>query len=312
MNVVPYPGYESHIDVNFNGPTSKKESQAEVEQSVREYRISAGTTIEDRTIPGPDEGQELNLRLIKPANLPEKAPVVIDFHGGGWVGGDNDIDNARNIAIAEATPCIIAAVEYRLTNDEVHFPSPLHDAIAAYRWVHEHAEEFGGDPENLALNGTSSGANITGGLQLYLRDTNYPVQPKLTILNCPITKRGPSGSKAQIGILGDPNAPFATDVEYRYLPADGSSPSYYAFPGYCPDLSKLGPTMIIVGEYDPLRDEGLEYGTRILKAGSPCEIIVAPRVTHGFCIMDRPLTHWVHRGIAASLRREFGMDIVEF
>ena len=67
----------------------------------------------------------------------------------------------------------------------------------------------------------------------------------------------------------------------------------------------------IVAEYDPLRDEGLEYATRLLMNRVPCEISCAPRVTHGFCVVDEPLTRYVHRGIAASLRREFGMKITE-
>ncbi|MGI6590953.1 MAG: alpha/beta hydrolase [Eggerthellaceae bacterium] len=312
MKIVAYPGYESQVYAYLGDANGEKASMEDIQKSILEYEVGEGTTLEDRMIPGPKNGSDLQIRIIKPAGLPEKAPIVIDFHGGGFVSGNNDIDNYRNITFAETTPCIVVSVEYRLSNEEVHFPAPLEDAIAAYTWVHEHAVEFGGDSERLAINGTSAGATIVGGLQLYLRDTNYPVQPKLTIMNCPVIKRGPSGSKTQLGIMGDPDAPFTTDVEYIYLPPDGTTPSYYAFPGYCPDLSKLGPTMVIVAEYDPLRDEGLEYGSRLLKAGVPCEMLVAPRVTHGFCTMNRPLTHWVHAGICASLRREFGMEITEF
>lgn len=312
MNIKPYPGYEDHVCSNIGGPNGEKASMEEIQKSILGYKLGNGTTMEDKTIPGAENGPELNIRIIKPANLPEKAPVVIDFHGGGWVSGSNDIDNYRNITIAETTPCIVVGVEYRLCNAEVHFPAPLDDVVAAYKWVYQHAGEFGGDCDNLAIYGTSAGANLAGGLQLYLRDTNYESQPKLTVLNCPVIKRGPSVSKTQLGTLGDPETKFAEDVDYLFYPADGTTPSYYAFPGYCPDLSKLGPTMLILGEYDPLRNEGLEYATRLYEAGVPCELIVAPRVSHGFCVMDKPLTHWVHKGMCASLRREFGMEITEF
>lgn len=70
--------------------------------------------------------------------------------------------------------------------------------------------------------------------------------------------------------------------------------------------------MVVAAEYDPLRDEGLEYAFRLLHDRVPCEIILAPRVTHGFCVMDLPLTNWVHNGIAASFRREFGLEIRKF
>ena len=76
-------------------------------------------------------------------------------------------------------------------------------------------------------------------------------------------------------------------------------------------MIRCGTRALSTPEYDPLRDEGLEYAARLLMNRVPCEISCAPRVTHGFCVVDEPLTRYVHRGIAASLRREFGMKITE-
>ena len=92
----------------------------------------------------------------------------------------------------------------------------------------------------------------------------------------------------------------------------GTVPSYYAFPSFCADLEGLPPHYIVVGEYDTLRDDGINYAVRLLQTGVPCEMVVAPRVGHGFCVVDHPLTHWVHKGICGSLRREFQMEITEF
>ena len=83
-------------------------------------------------------------------------------------------------------------------------------------------------------------------------------------------------------------------------------------PGFCPDFKYLKPRMVVVAEYDPLRDEGLSYALRLLEDGVPCEIICAPRVTHGFCVVDQPLTRWTHNGICAAFRREFGMPIIDY
>lgn len=312
MKLMPYPGYEGHVYGSLGVEASKKLSMTEMQKKLLDYSLGEGTTMQDLVIPGAEDGPDLNIRIIKPAGLPEKAPVMIDYHGGGWVSGSNDIDNYRNISLAEGTPCIVVSVEYRLAGPEVHFPIPFNDVVAAYKWVHNHAEEFGGDGDRLAICGTSSGGNLTAGLQLYLRDIAYEAQPKLTVLNCPVIQRGPTNSKAQLGPLGDPDAPLTSDIEYIYLPADGTTPSYYAFPGYCSDLTKLGPTLIIAAEYDLLRDENIEYAQRLYEAEVPCELLVAPRVAHGFCAIDHPLTRWVHAGICASLRREFGMDVVEF
>lgn len=310
QKIMPYPGFEDHVNAQL-GIGENKMSMEETQKRILGYTKKDDTTMVDRTIPGPEEGQELTIRIITPGNVAKPSPVVMDIHGGGFVSGNLDIDNYRNLAIAENTPCIVVSVEYRLTTHGVHFPAPLMDCHAAYMWIAEHAAEFGGDPERIALHGTSAGGNLCAGLALYLRDQGEPT-PKLTVLNCPGLTIGPTISKMQFGSMQDLDDPYTETVDYMYSYAQGTTPSYYAFPSFCPDLSRLGPHCVIVAEYDPLRSDGLDYAVALLKAGVPCELTVAPRVTHGFCVNDQPLTHYVHRGICASLRREFGMEIVEF
>ena len=98
------------------------------------------------------------------------------------------------------------------------------------------------------------------------------------------------------------------NVDYIYLGGyTEDTPPIYAFPGYCKDLSGLGPHMVVVGEYDTLRDDGMRYVNKLLESEVSCEAILAPRVGHGFCTVKHPLTEWVHEGIAMSLRLEFDM-----
>ena len=308
----PYPGYEYHLnlyDILANGTEEEKAAAAAAQQKyIKGYTLPEGMTMEDRMIPGTEEGQEIRIRVYTPAGLPEKAPVLMEVHGGGWVGGNLDIDNYRCIYLAQNTPCIVVGVEYRLANEEVHFPAPLLDCYTALNWIHDHAEEIGGDPERIALHGTSAGGNLVGALSLYSRDNRGP-KIALTVMNCP-------ACTMQLHTSNYQNAKFALTGQGDYMDSaeriylgkmDGQTPSYYAFPGYCQDLSGLCPHYIIVGEYDTLRDDGLNYGVRLLEAEVPCEITVAPRVGHGFCVVDHPLTRWVHDGICASLRREFNM-----
>ena len=316
MNATAYPGYEYHLnlfEIMAHGTDEEKTAAREAQQRyITGYTKPEGMTIAERTIPGGD-GQDMRLRVFTPAGLPERAPIVIDVHGGGWVAGSLDIDNYRCIALAEGTPAIVVSVEYRLSNAEVHFPAPLLDCCAALRWVGEHAGELGGDETRIALHGTSAGANLCAGLALYVRDFGGP-KLSLVILNCPALSLENTYSKRLY-----PQFALCTDAkrdapEMIYLGAEqfGRTPSYYAFPGCCSDLEGLAPHYVIVGEYDTLRDDGLRYATRLLETGVPCELQVAPRVGHGFCVVDHPLTRWVHKGVCASLRREFGMDIVEF
>ena len=308
----PHPGYEGHVAMNLNTDAGGRISMEELQKAIKAYKLAPGTKMEDIEIPGPEEGQKLKLRVITPAGLPEKSPVILDIHGGGFVSGSVDIDNYRNIHLAEHTPCIVVSVEYRLATPELPYPAQLKDCRAAYLWLRENAQQLGGDPERIGVHGTSAGGNLSAALALYLRDHGER-QPELTVLNCPGIAMGMSTSKRQFGQLGV-NDVYAQTIEAIYVGQEnlGKPIPEYAMPSLCPDLRGLKPHMVVVAEYDPLRDEGLHYAMKLMEDGVPCELICAPRVTHGFCVVDQPLTRWTHNGICAAFRREFGMPVVDY
>ncbi len=308
----PYPGFEAHVAKTLQTDEGEEFLRQFPAYDIKAYHLGPGTTMEDIWIPGTEEGQQLRLRIFRPAGLPEKAPMILDVHGGGFVGGNLDIENYRCITLAEGTPCLVATVEYRTAGPDVRFPAPLLDCYTAYCWMIRHAEQLGTDPERIGLHGTSAGGNLCAGLALYLRDRGEQA-PALTVLSCPALDIERTMSASQFGALGASRSayPQIGYVTYGHF-NNGEAPSYYAIPGQCRDLRGLGPHMVITAEYDPLRDEGLRYALRLLEAGIPCELLSAPRVTHGFCSVDHPLTRWVHKGIEASFRREFQMEITEF
>lgn len=310
MKLNSYPGYENHLKSylkdNSEETLAAKKAQGE---DMMNYTVPEGMTMEDKMIPGTEEGTELKIRIYKPAGLPEKAPVIMDIHGGGWVGGNLDIDNGRCIELAQRTPAIVVGVEYRLTTKEVYFPKPLMDCRTAYMWIREHADEIGGDKERVGVHGTSAGGNMAGGLALYLRDHNEPA-PALTVLVCPQLAleltRDPSFLQMHELIMQPDNK--AVCPEAMYLGGyNGQTPSYYAFPGECRDYHGLGAHCIIAGEYDTFRDDARNYATKLFNTGVPCEILVAPRVGHGFLTVHHPFTDLVHDYICSSFRREFSM-----
>lgn len=305
----PYPGYESHIAMMLDTDAGEKADMSALQATIKDYTLGKGTTMQDILIPGTEESAKLKLRVVKPAGLPARAPLVMDIHGGGFTSGSVEIDNYRCIALAETTPCIAASVEYRLASRELPFPTQLMDCHQAYIWLTQNAEGLGADPARIALHGTSAGGNLAAALALYLRDHGEQA-PSLTVLNCPCLTDCVTTSKLQYGDLSGTER-YCDTMEAIYLNTHGQPQSYYGMPLKCDNLRGLGAHMVIVAEYDPLRDEGLEYASKLLYHRVPCEIVCAPRVTHGFCVVDKPLTRWVHRGIAASLRREFGMDITE-
>ena len=316
MKTAVYPGYEYHLNlyqIIAHGTEEEQEAAREFQRkSISEYTKPDDLTMEDIVISGGD-GQPMTVRIYKPGNLPDHAPVILEVHGGAWIGGSLDIDNYRCIALAAGTPAIVVGVDYRLSEPGgVHFPQPLMDCYAALVWIKEHIGELGGDPERIALHGTSSGANLCAGLALYARDHCGP-ELSLVVLNCPVLGLKNTHSKLQYPQFTLNNAAKREAPEAIYLGGyDGGQPSYYAFPAFCQDLEDLPAHYIIVGEYDTLRDDGLEYAMRLMETGVSCELQTAPRVGHGFCVVDHPLTHWIHKGICASLRREFGMEIREF
>ena len=310
MKIVPFPGYENHLLSYLREDNEELQKRRAAQgQAMLDYKTPDGMKIENRVISGGD-GQDMNIRVYTPANLPANAPMVLEVHGGAFVGGNLDIDNARCIAIASRVPCVVVGVEYRLCNDgKTHFPKPLEDVHAAYVWMQEHAAELGGDAKHIGLHGSSAGGTLCAGLALYLRD-HGELTPALTVANCACYTTAISGTTAyqQLSqfVMGPEEK--AQGAEFAYLGGyDGTQPSYYAFPLFCHDLGGLGPHFIICAEYDTLRDGSLDYARRLLENGVPVELLMGGRVGHCFTAAPHPYTDQTHDAIATAFRREFGL-----
>lgn len=310
MKITPFPGYENHLlsYLRDDGEETQKHRAAQG-QAIVAYELPEGMTMEDRVIPGGD-GQDMTIRVYRPANLGENAPMVMEVHGGAFVGGNLDIDNARCIAIAERVPCVVVGVAYRLCNDgKTHYPQPLEDCRAAYVWMREHAAELGGDANRIGLHGSSAGGTLCAGLALYLRDHNE-LTPALTVCNCACYTTAISETTAyqQLSqfVMGPENK--ADGAEFAYLGGyDGTNPPYYAFPLYCHDLGGLGAHLIICAEYDTLRDGSFDYARRLMRNGVPVDFVMGGRVGHCYTCAPHPYTDLTHELIAMTFRREFGM-----
>lgn len=309
MTIHPFPGYENHLLSYLNEDNEELQKRRQAQgQALIAYELPEGMKMEDKVIPGGD-GQDMNIRIYTPAGIPANAPIVLDIHGGAFVGGNLDIDNARCIALAVRIPAVVVNVEYRLCRDGVHFPAPLLDCYAAYIWLKDHAAELGADGKRIGIHGSSSGGTLAAGLALYLRDHNEQA-PSLTVLNCatytPAIEETMSYQQLIHLKMGPSNK--ATGAEANYLGGyDGTHPSYYAFPALAYDLGGLGSHFIIAGEYDTLRDSAVEYAVRLLRNAVPTELFVAGRVGHCFSCAPHPYTDLTHDLIAASFQREFGL-----
>ena len=297
-----HPGYE----VLGNLPTDVKEVNKIIEP-FKHCDVPDDIEIYDTKVPGIDGEPDVPIRVYRKKGS-SKAPLIIGIHGGGFVAGNLDNDNVRDIGFVQNVPCTVISVDYRLAPKHL-FPAQLNDCLAALTYAHDHPDEFGIDPERIAIFGTSAGGAIAAGLCLYLRDHNGP-KISMQILNFPAIDYL-ANSTSSIQLFDD--VPMVkgnglSDVWRLYLGGfNGTQPSYYAVPALARDLSGLPATFVVTLEYDPLRTEGMEYARRLIEFAVPTELYSLPRVCHGFDMVPAPLTLWIREGMYNSLRREFSI-----
>ena len=235
--------------------------------------------VEDRSIPGP--AGEIPLRIYWPEG-DGPHPLLVFFHGGGWVIGDLDSHDGSCHSLTNAARCCVVSVGYRLA-PEHRYPAPAEDCFAATRWVVEHADELGADASRVAVGGDSAGGNLAAVVALMARDRGGPTLHS-QILAYPVTDYG--FDTASYGANGDGSYGLSDSAMrwywdlYLSAPEDGAQP--YASPLRAEDLSGLPRALVITAEYDPLRDEGEPYAQRLTAAGTTTTYTCYEGVVHGF------------------------------
>jgi acetyl esterase len=308
MKFNPHPGYEVlwNLDVETDVP-GKKTTFDEKLDTIINYHPPKGMEIYDAKVPGLHGAPDVPIRVFKQPGV-KNAPLLLNIHGGGFVSGGCDRDNPRTAAFAWGVPCTVVSVEYRLAPKNV-FPAALEDCCAVLAYAYAHPAEFGVDRDRIAVLGTSAGGAIAASLCLYVRDHGGP-KIAMQVLNFP-TLDYLANTKSVLQLYeGAPlvSGDGLSKVWGLFLGGfDGTLPSYYAVPALARDLAGLPPACVVTCEYDPLRDEGIDYARRLMEFAVPTELYSLPRVPHGFDLVPAPMTHWIREGIYNSLRREFGM-----
>ena len=241
--------------------------------------------VRDLSIPGP-EG-EIPIRVYRHDGDESRgrgpsAPVLVYYHGGGWVLGTLDSIDGVCRRLARRGECVVVSVDYRLA-PEHPFPAAVEDSFAALRWVSERADAFGGDPDRLAVGGTSAGGNLAAATALQARETDDAPDLVRQFLFYPITDHAfDTDSYAE-----NADGPLLTGDDMRWFwdrylrsEVDGANP--YASPLRARDLSDLPPATVLTAGFDPLRDEGIAYAERLADAGVEVRHDHHPDVPHGF------------------------------
>jgi acetyl esterase len=233
----------------MSGALGRPESVAQVEDRV--IRTATG---------------DFSIRLYHPA--PDQIrPVIVFFHGGGFVLGDLDTHDGLARALANAAGAVVVSVDYPLA-PENKYPAARNAAYAATKWVADHAAEVRGDASRLAVAGDSAGGNLAAVVALMARDAGLPeITFQLLIYPDLDFRRSNKSIREFAGKWGNISREAQNWFMDHYLNHEGEKLDPLVSPVLAANLAGLPRTFVITAEYDALRDEGEEYGRLLQGAG---------------------------------------------
>jgi acetyl esterase len=261
--------------------------------------------IANSTVPGP--AGPIAVRIYR-ASLEPSQPVIVYFHGGGFVIGNLDSHDGTCRRLSHGIGCTVVSVDYRLAPEHV-YPAAVDDSFAATQWVAEHADFLKIDKSRLAVAGDSAGGNLAAVVAIIARDRGGPAICH-QLLTYPVTDMAfksesytSNGSgyfltKDMMAWFGQQYVPTGHDIEDPLL-----SPLYHE------NLAGLPPATVITAEYDPLRDEGEAYARKLEEAGVPTKLVRYDGVFHGFFSMNGAVDQAddAHAFAAGELKKAFSL-----
>lgn len=212
-------------------------------------------------------------------------PIVVYSHAGGWILGDLEHSDHLCRRMANQTGAVVINVDYRLA-PEAPFPAAFDDCVAAFRWARTHAKDIGGDPGRIALAGESSGGGLAASAALALSRSGDEAPGFLLLLEpaLDISMSTPSWAS-----LGDLLPPVREQMEWmwrQYAPDAATHTDSLLSPSAADSVPPGHPaTLILAAEYDPLRDEAMQYGDTLARSGVAVEARIEQGLPHAFCNM---------------------------
>ena len=234
--------------------------------------------VSDTTFHG--DGADIPVRIYTPSGT-GPFPVLVYYHGGGWVLADVNTYDASARALADGAKTIVVSVGYRLA-PEHKFPVPANDAYAALQWTMTHASSFNGDPKRVSVGGESAGGNLATVVALMARD-KHATMPIHELLVYPVTNYAFDTPSYSANAAAKPLNRAMMRWFFKYYlrtPADGANP--YVSPLRAASLTDMPSTTIITDQIDPLMSEGKAYADKLRAAGVPVRYRNYKGVTHEF------------------------------
>ncbi|MVM36260.1 alpha/beta hydrolase fold domain-containing protein [Spirosoma sp. HMF4905] len=243
-------------------------------------RPTANVTVSQQQIPGAG-GVPIRIVVYTPKNGTGPMPVIVYFHGGGWVIASSDVYEYSTLALTEETGAIVVSVDYRLA-PENKFPTAHNDAFAAYKWVKQNAASLNGNPAKVAVAGESAGGNMAITVSMMARDQGIGL-PVHILSVYPVANNyldTPSYNiYADAKPLNRSLVKYFTD-NYFNSPADGDSPLISLVD--VANLNGLPPTTIIAAEIDPLQSDGIDLTKKLRDSGVNVTYQLFNGTTHEF------------------------------
>jgi acetyl esterase len=231
----------------------------------------------------PGQGGPIPVRFYVPGGLPAAvpAPLLVYYHGGGWVIGDLDTHDGVCRFLAAAAGVTVLSIDYRLA-PEHPFPAAVEDAWAGFAWAAANAAEIGADPARIAVGGDSAGGNLAAVVSLLARAGGGPM-PAMQLLFYPPTDAAADLPSRRLFAEGFLLTKDDMDTfEAHYLPPGTDKADPRASILLAPDLSGLPPAYVATAGFDPLRDEAEAYALRMREAGVQVALRRHPGLIHSF------------------------------
>lgn len=266
-------------------PTEAREMYNGMAQVFDAIDVPIGA-VSDKLIPGP--AADIPVRIYTPVAKGDALPVLVYFHGGGWVIGNIATHDKLARRLANEGNCVVVSVDYRLAPEDP-FPAAVDDCYAALEWVEKNASEIGGDANRIAVGGDSAGGNLAAVMALKARNDKGP-EIGFQLLIYPVTDarmdtksyqdfaEGYLLEKRSMEWFFDQYAPEGLDRAQRYLS-----------PLRAQTLKNLPPAYIITAGHDVLRDEGKAYADALKEAGGDVTYVNYEGMVHGFFNMQAVL-----------------------
>jgi acetyl esterase len=271
---------------------------AMVGQPVADERVE----VTELQVKGPSGDPPVRVVVFSARGRPTPSPAVVYLHGGGFIVGAPETEWAVATAVAVATEGVVVSVDYRLA-PEHPYPAAVEDSYVVLLWTADHADDLGIDPGKVAVAGSSSGGGLAAALALMARDRSGPAIAFQYLAIPSLDDRLETPSMRSFTDTPMWNRGLSERSWSLYLGERDDVPAYAA-PARATDFHGLPPAYIAVSEYDPLRDEGIDYARTLLKAEVSVELHLFPGTFHGSTVVtDAAISRRQVEETAVVLRR---------